>query len=141
MILVRQLTHGSPHPLGKCGFADMLFYYRNVRVKNRTQCRSVPKAVIKCTFGLGETHSYDFSPPAFPWVAPPPGQMYISHIRFCYNNVRATNKTQCWSVPKVVLKFTLGAVETHLGEFYPPANPRVAQPLGQMWFCLYALLI
>ena len=55
----------------------LLVYYRNVRVTNRTQCRSVPKVVLTVTLDLVETHSCDFSTPAIPWVAPPPGQMWF----------------------------------------------------------------
>ena len=100
---VRNLTIGSPYPRGKCIFPYMLFNHRNFRPKTRTQCWSAPKFILKFTLGLVETHSSDFGPPAIPWVAPPPGQMWFSHIRFCYRNFRPTNRTQWWSVPIMVL--------------------------------------
>ena len=125
---------GRPFPGVKCVFAQMLFYSRNLRSTNRTQCWSVPKVILKFTFGLVETHSDDFSPIVNPWVAPPAGQMWFSHIRFCYRNFRPTNRTQCWRVPKVVLKCTLGLAETQSYDFGPPANPWVAPPPGQIFF-------
>ena len=124
---------GRPTP-GQMWFSRMLFYYRNVRVTYITQYWSMPKAVLKCTFVLVETHSYDFSPPAIPWIAPPPGKCVFAHMLFYYRNIRVKNRTQCWSVAKTVIKCTFGLVETQSYDFGPPVISWVAPPPEQMWF-------
>ena len=72
---------GGPTPWANVVFSYKIFV---IKMSGRQTEPNVgePKVVLEFMLGVVKTHLGDFGPPAIPWVAPHPGQMWFSHIRF-----------------------------------------------------------